>query len=96
MSDTGHDNWGGYTVGESEGKWSHVDSGLMKYERRGTLVYGSPTSEAYRDGWERIFGRKTCPHCGRSIQRGQTTTEDGRAHSGCEARACPTTTSSDS
>ena len=71
MSDTGHDNWGGYTVGESEGKWSHVDSGLMKYERRGTLVYGSPTSEAYRDGWERIDSR-----CGPAGERDRSDGEE--------------------
>lgn len=61
MSDTGHDNWSGYTVGESEGKWSRVDSGLMKYERAGRLVYGPPTSETYRENFDRIFGKKGAP-----------------------------------
>lgn len=54
----GHDNWNGYTHGTSEGAWSRVPSGLMKYERAERLIYGSPDSEAYREGWERIFGAK--------------------------------------
>lgn len=58
MSIPGHDNPHGYTTTESEGKWSRVDSGLMKYERASPQTYGPPTSQAWRDGWERIFGGK--------------------------------------
>ncbi len=40
----------------------------MKYELSSPMVFGSPDSDEYRDGWERIFGRKekaeSAPRCG--------------------------------
>jgi hypothetical protein len=53
----------GYTHGTSEGKWSRVESGLMKFERAGTLTYGPPASQAWAEGHERIFGAKPEQFC---------------------------------
>jgi hypothetical protein len=86
MADTGHDNWNGYTVGESEGKWSRVDSGLMKYERASPQTYGPPTSQAYKDGWERIFGKKADPLADVRADIDAAMGDDSEA-------SCPTTTS---
>ncbi len=30
----------------------------MKYELSSPMVFGSPDSDEYRDGWDRIFGKK--------------------------------------
>lgn len=54
---TGHANWSGFTSTASEGKWTREDSGKMKYEKGSPQHYDSPDSEAYREGWERIFGK---------------------------------------
>ena len=75
MSTSHSDRFGwqpGFTRGASEGKWSRVDSGLMKYERAGTLTYGPPTSQEWRDGHARIFGEKQrapdCEKCGEAAK----------------------------
>jgi hypothetical protein len=48
----------GYTSGSSEGKWTAQNPDKMRYERANPQHYESPDSQAYRDGWERIFGRR--------------------------------------
>jgi len=52
----------GYTHGVSEGRWTPVSDGKMRYERANPQHYPTPDSEAYQRGWERIFGQKdeTC------------------------------------
>lgn len=84
MSDKG---WKpGFTMGTSEGRWAKVDSGLMKYERKGTLTYGAPTTDAWGDGYERLFGTKAPAFC--------DTCEKRAAWCECTEASCPTPSTS--
>lgn len=41
-------------------------------------------SDEYRDGWDRIFGKRRCPDCG---MRGCYEVEDGEMY--CQTPGCP-------
>lgn len=51
----------GFTRGLSEGAWQNVTPQKMRYEKSNPQHYDSPATQAYADGWERIFACKEVP-----------------------------------